>query len=320
MRSSTSSRGKSSRRASRSRSAARSRKRRWIRPSSGAKSPRGASHSRSLAAYRMRRRGRRCTDTSSALSRRFAPGAASATHCSSACRSCRSSPPLRHRRDAATSTKTRTGAAPRRRRARDDHRRHPLDRPIAARLRSVRRDDRGLRRHLRHAGELPHHARGARRGVRALGRYVHADELLERPLHAGDRGDGGARAARHAAQRLDVRHPLPRHQHVAHVRRPALQPHAQRLVPASSSTPARTTTSPPPTRSSKRHTVLASPVHQRSVRARRRHARQSRSAWATRTRSTPSSRTASCSSSRRRSWRARSSRSARSSTCRRPST
>ena len=41
--------------------------------------------------------------------------------------------------------------------------------------------------------------------------------------------DGGARTARHAAQRFDVRNSLPRHQHEAHVRRPALQPHAQRV-------------------------------------------------------------------------------------------
>ena len=52
------------------------------------------------------------------------------------------------------------GGAGRRRR----HRRDPLDRAEPARLRPVRRDHRGLRRHLRHAGELPHRARGARRG------------------------------------------------------------------------------------------------------------------------------------------------------------
>ena len=40
------------------------------------------------------------------------------------------------------------------------HRRHPLHRAVAARLRAPRRDHRGLRRHLRHPGELPHHARG----------------------------------------------------------------------------------------------------------------------------------------------------------------
>ena len=59
--------------------------------------------------------------------------------------------------------------------------------------------------------------------------------------------DGGGRAARHAAQRRDVRHPLPRHQHVAHLRRPVLLAPDHRALAASSSTPARTTTSPPPT-------------------------------------------------------------------------
>ena len=51
-----------------------------------------------------------------------------------------------------------------------------------------------------------------------------ADQLRLRPVHAGDRGAGRARAARHDAQRLDVRDPLPRHQPGAHLRRPALQP------------------------------------------------------------------------------------------------
>ena len=55
------------------------------------------------------------------------------------------------------------------------------------------------------------------------------DQLRLGPLHAGDRGHGGARAPRHDAERLDVRHPLPRHQHVPHVRRPEVQPDDQRL-------------------------------------------------------------------------------------------
>ena len=50
---------------------------------------------------------------------------------------------------------------------RANHRRHPLDRAVAARLRSVRRDDRRVRRHVRDARELPHHARRARRGFGA---------------------------------------------------------------------------------------------------------------------------------------------------------
>ena len=48
-------------------------------------------------------------------------------------------------------------------RGRRRHRRHPLDRAVAARLRPRGRHARGLRRHLRDAGELPAHARRARR-------------------------------------------------------------------------------------------------------------------------------------------------------------
>ncbi len=53
------------------------------------------------------------------------------------------------------------GGGPGRRR-RD--RRHPLDGPEPARLRPLRRDDGGVRRHVRDAGELPARAGGARRG------------------------------------------------------------------------------------------------------------------------------------------------------------
>ena len=56
------------------------------------------------------------------------------------------------------------GGRPRgRRRDRGD----PLHRPVAARLRARGRDPRGLRRHLRHPGELPADAGGARRDQRA---------------------------------------------------------------------------------------------------------------------------------------------------------
>ena len=48
-------------------------------------------------------------------------------------------------------------------RGRRRHRRHPLDRAVAARLRARGRHPRGLRRHLRHAGELPADAGRARR-------------------------------------------------------------------------------------------------------------------------------------------------------------
>ena len=59
------------------------------------------------------------------------------------------------------------------------------------------------------------------RGARSL-RPPH--QLRLRAVHAGDRGAGRPRAARHDAQRLDVRDPLPRHQPDPHLRRPALQP------------------------------------------------------------------------------------------------
>ena len=118
----------------------------------------------------------------------------------------------------------RRGRAGGRRRRRD-----PDDRAVAPRLRPLRRDDRGLRRHLRHAGELPDHAGRARRGRREAGALHPPDELRLGPLHARDRGHGRARAPGHDAERLDVRHPLPRHQHVPHLRRPEVQPHDQRL-------------------------------------------------------------------------------------------
>ena len=82
----------------------------------------------------------------------------------------------------------------------------------------------GLRRHLRHPGELPADAGRARRDRPRAGPLHPADQLRQRSLHARDRGPGRPRAARHDAQRLDVRDPLPRHQPGAHLRRPALQP------------------------------------------------------------------------------------------------
>ena len=58
-------------------------------------------------------------------------------------------------------------------RGRRRHRRgDPLDRAEPARLRPLRPDDGGLRRHVRHAGQLPHHARGDGRVVEQHGRYV----------------------------------------------------------------------------------------------------------------------------------------------------
>ena len=104
------------------------------------------------------------------------------------------------------------------------HRRDPLDRPVAARLRAGGCHPRGLRRHLRHAGELPPHAGRPRRDVEGARSLRPPHQLRLRAVHAGDRGAGRARAARHDAQRLDVRDPLPRHQPDPHLRRPALQP------------------------------------------------------------------------------------------------
>ena len=120
---------------------------------------------------------------------------------------------------------TQAGAPPSRART---SRRYPLHRPEPPRLRPLRRDHRGLRRHLRHPGELPDHAGRAGRGDEKEGRYIRLINYCLRPVHARDRGDGGARAAGHDAQRLDVRHPLPGHQHAPHFRRPVFLPDDQR--------------------------------------------------------------------------------------------
>ena len=109
-------------------------------------------------------------------------------------------------------------------RGRRRHRGDPLDRPEPARLRARGRHPRGLRRHLRHAGELPPDARGAGRVQQGARPLRPADQLRLRAVHAGDRGAGRHGAPRHDAQRLDVRDPVPRHQPGAHLRRPAVQP------------------------------------------------------------------------------------------------
>ena len=103
-------------------------------------------------------------------------------------------------------------------------RRDPQHRPVAARLRARGRDPRGLRRDLRDAGELPADAGGPRRDLARAGSLHAAHQLRLGPLHARDRGAGGAGAPRHDAQRLDVRDPVPRHQPGPDVRRPAVQP------------------------------------------------------------------------------------------------
>ena len=63
---------------------------------------------------------------------------------------------------------------------RGHHRGHPLHRAVAAGLRARRRDPRGLRRHLRHPGELPADARRARRDLPRAGPLRAADQLRVR--------------------------------------------------------------------------------------------------------------------------------------------
>ena len=113
----------------------------------------------------------------------------------------------------------------RRPRGRRRHRRHPLDRAVAARLRARGRHPRGVSPAptppRRTSASCAPPSTRRQQGARPL---RPADQLRLRPVHARDRGPGRARAARHDAQRLDVRHPLPRHQPDPHLRRPALLP------------------------------------------------------------------------------------------------
>ena len=96
--------------------------------------------------------------------------------------------------------------------------------PVAARLRARGRHPRGVCRHVRHPGELPPHAGRPGRDVQGARPLHPAHQLRVGALHAGDRDAGRPRAARHDAQRLDVRDPLPRHQPHPHLRGPAVQP------------------------------------------------------------------------------------------------
>ena len=130
-----------------------------------------------------------------------------------------------------------------------------------------------------------------------------------------DRRDGRPRAPRHDAERLDVRHPLPRHQHVPDLRRPEVQPDDQLLRG-----------------DHHQHGRGQLPHHERRLRERAPPSSRAssstsssatrpaspRASWASATPSrwTRTSRTAFSSSSPRPRWRARSSRSIRSSTCR----
>ena len=129
-------------------------------------------------------------------------------------------PDRRHRRHLRGHPAGPAGRAGGRRRDRRD----PVDRAEPARLRARGRHPRGLRRHLRHPGELPADAGGARRVEQGARPLRAAHQLRLGPVHAGDRDAGRPPAARHDAQRLDVRDPLPRHQPGPHLRRPALQP------------------------------------------------------------------------------------------------
>ena len=104
----------------------------------------------------------------------------------------------------------------------------PVDRAEPARLRPRGRHPRGVRRHLRDPGELPADAGRAGRVEQGARPLRAADQLRLRAVHARDRRAGRARAARHDAQRLDVRDPLPRHQPGPHLRRPAVQPSGAR--------------------------------------------------------------------------------------------
>ena len=118
-----------------------------------------------------------------------------------------------------------------RRRGRRRHRRgDPLDRPEPARLRPLRPHHRGLRRHVRHPGQLPHHARGDGRVVRAARPLRAPVELLLGAVHVGDRRDGRVGGLRQHGQRRPLRDPLPRHQHRPRPDRPARLAHDQRLL------------------------------------------------------------------------------------------
>ena len=136
--------------------------------------------------------------------------------------SARGAPPaLRDRRDRQHPRGRRPGRRGRPRRG-PVHRGHPFDRAVAPRPRSLRRDDRRLRRDLRHAGKLPADAGGAR-PPRARDRPLRPPrELLLGTLHARDRGDGRARAPRHDVERRALRDHLPGHQPVPDPHRPEL--------------------------------------------------------------------------------------------------
>ena len=127
-------------------------------------------------------------------------------------------------------------------RGRRHHRGDPIDRTVAARLRPRGADPGGVRGHLRHAGELPADAGGARRDERRARSLRPAHQLRLRAVHARDRVSRRARAARHDAQRLDVRDPLPRHQPRSGPSSTSASAARSTPGPASSSTPARTTT------------------------------------------------------------------------------
>ena len=111
------------------------------------------------------------------------------------------------------------------------------------------------------------------------------------PVHGRDRVDGRRRAARHAAQRRDVRHPLSRHQHVPHLRRPVRLAAVHR---ASGHRHQHRRGQLPDDRRRRREGAhrARQPVHQRGVRASAPACARSRSGWGTRSRSTRGSRTA----------------------------
>ncbi|MCK7486282.1 MAG: lysine 5,6-aminomutase subunit alpha [Bacillus subtilis] len=188
------------------------------------------------------------------------------------------------------------------------HRRDPHDRAEPPRLRALRRDHRGLRRHLRHPGELPDHARRPRRGV-PRGRSATSTSRTtprasacprSRPWAALERLDMMLNDSMYGILFRDI------NMYRTFVR-PEVQPHDQRLGGRSSSTPARTTTSPPATPYEKAYTVLASQFLNERFAYRRRACPPGSWAWATPSRWTRPSRTASSTSWPRPRWPGRSS-------------
>ena len=204
------------------------------------------SHRRSIGARPVRRR--RCRERGPCPRHRRERSPASTRLATSARRrkarlaAGRNPAEVRHRRDRQHLRRRRAGQGGRARRGR--HRRgHPRDGAVAPRLRAARRDDRGLRRHVRHAGELQDHpARRSTRRASEYGRYIQQTNYSSGLCMAEIAWMACGRAPRHAPERRDVRHSFPRHQHVPHASSTSTSRAGSSRGRASSSTPARTTT------------------------------------------------------------------------------